>query len=110
VIRCFKTEAALDADIDALDGSVDASVAYVRFHQDENYGGGSFTAYDPMPSMSDYGWNDQITSCKSLNNGRSRWYQDADFTGGSWRWPAGALDPNMGSGANDAFSSVANDP
>lgn len=110
MIRCFRTEAAIDGEMDALDESVDASVAYVRFYQDENYGGGSFTAYDPMPSLSVYSWNDQVTSCKSLNGGRPCWYSDSDFGPPSWRWSAGASVANVGSGANDAFSSLKNDP
>jgi hypothetical protein len=56
------------------------------------------------------GWNDQISSFKSLNDGRPKWWRDINFAGTAWQWGAGAWTPYVGDGANDQFSSVANEP
>lgn len=111
VIRCFRDEAARDDDIGrGPAGRGLLADPYVTFYKDEDYGGTSFTAYASIASLATYGWNDLISSFKSLSNGRPHWYRDINYGIPDWRWSAGAWVRNVGSGANDAISSVKNDP
>lgn len=126
VIRCFATGAERDHDIGAdpgNDGSTGwpatgllapagslISFYYVTFYQDESYGGSSFTASQSIANLGDYGWNDAITSFRSLNGQRPKWWENVNYVTPSWQWPAGAWVPNVGQGANDTFSSVKNVP
>jgi hypothetical protein len=108
VIRCFAVEEDRDEDM----GSVArrAPGEYVTFYSDDNYGGGSFTATQPYPDLAPYGWGDVITSFKSRNGGHPKFYADANYGYPSWQWSAGIWNPNVGSAANDTFSSVKNVP
>lgn len=115
VIRCFDTPAERDADIATAAHSLDGPdtltiVYYVTFFADAGYSGASFTASGSISDMRAIGWNDQISSFKSLNDGRPRWWRDINFAGTAWQWGTGAWISYVGSGANDQFSSVANEP
>lgn len=110
-IRCFETTEARDADIESAAESLGlTSLLYVTFYRDENYGGPSYSASNPIPNLGTVGWNDTITSFISENGQRPRFYSDAGYVTPSWRWAAGAAVANVGSGANDRSSSVQNDP
>lgn len=110
-LMCFRSERARDADLATGNGGDGAdSVAYVRMFADENYGGGSLTLTQPVSDLGVYIWNDVTTSFKSLNGGRPKFWADVGYTNGAWQWPTGAWVANVGSGANDQFSSVKNVP
>lgn len=110
-IRCFDDPADLDRDLEVAPREVQRlSVAYVRFFEHADYGGTSFVAYDAMADLGPYGWNDTISSFKSLNGQRPRFFSDADYGTPSWRWAAGAWVPNVGTAANDVISSLQNAP
>ena len=83
---------------------------YVTFYQHASYGGSSLTASQPIDNLGVYGWNDAISSFKSLYSQRPKWWAHADYGIPSWHWPAGAEVSNVGSGANDTFSAVRNVP
>jgi hypothetical protein len=87
-----------------------ASEPYATVYRDADYGGSSLTLFGSYSNLGVIGWNDAITSFKSLNGGRPRFYRDAGFGGVSWRWSAGAWVANVGSPANDSFTAVENDP
>lgn len=108
VITCFRD--ADDRDRDMLRPDVVDSLPYVRVFRDEDYGGLSYIISESEPNLGSIGWNDVITSFKSLNNGRPRFYEHASYGDPSWRWAAGAWVANVGIWANDKFSSVANAP
>lgn len=108
VITCFRD--AEDRDRDVQEASAPDSLPYVNVFRDENYGGQSYIISESEPNLTSIGWNDVITSFKSTNSGRPRFYQDASYGTPSWRWPAGAWVANVGSPANDKFSSVENAP
>ncbi len=125
VIRCFDTTAARDIDltVGAPSASIPAtttllgsptlgtsSVSYVTFFSDSNYAGYSFTASLDLPSLVDYGWNDIISSFKSLNGQRPKWWRDINYSGTAWQWSASAWVNYVGDAANDQFSSVRNVP
>lgn len=123
VIRCFDTAEERDGETVApgnIDPSVSgegadgdqtvAAVFYVSFWEHEKYGGASYSASQPNPSLGDYGWNDKVTSFKSLNGQRPKWWEHANYGPPAWQWAAGAWISNVGSGANDTFSSVKNVP
>ena len=114
-ISCFETEKELEVDLgDAPTARSGAgsltSQSYVQFFDDENYGGSSYTAYLPIPDLGPMGWNDAITSFKSLHGARPRFWQDDLYGNLSWRWAAGAWVANVGAVANDVFSSLKNVP
>lgn len=110
LIRCFLRQVERDDDLAQGFGVALLGDPYVTFYRDVDYGGTSYTALSPIPSLGSLGWNDLISSFKSLNGGRPHWYRDANYGTPDWRWSAGAWVPNVGSGANDAISSVENDP
>lgn len=110
-IRCFSTSAGRDDDLDTAGSrSIDGTQAYVAIYADENYGGSSFTVYNPVSDLGVYGWNDCVSSFKSLNGQRPRLYSHIDYGTPAWRWAAGAWVSNVGGEANDATSSIKNDP
>jgi len=121
VVRCFRTPQARDRDgataeplgLDAkLATSVQAtsSLFYVTFYEHANYLGASFTTSAQIGDLGVLGWNDRISSFKSLSGQRPKWWQDNNYLGTSWQWAAGAHVANVGDGANDRFSSVKNVP
>ncbi len=117
-IRCFATAAARDADIAVLQAqwAVEAAAGlltplltnYATWYQDQNYGGYTYTTAVAWSNLGDIGWNDMITSFKSLNGGQPKWYVDINYGGAATYWSAGAWVSNVGSGWNDSFSSVYN--
>lgn len=110
-IKCFETAGERDGDLSSR-ASRSARLAdpYVTFFQDAGYGGSSYTAYNAISDLGVYGWNDLITSFKSLSGQRPRLYTDVGYGTPSWRWAAGAWVSNVGSAANDVTSSIKNDP
>lgn len=108
VDTCFRRVVDRDRDIRRIEAR--DSLPYVKIFRDENYGGQSYIISESEPNLASVGWNDEITSFKSLNGGRPRFYQDASYGTPSWRWSAGAWVANVGSSANDKFSSVENAP
>ena len=110
-IACFATLDERDDDLMSRENRL-ARFAdpYVTFFQDAGYAGSSYTAYNPISDLGVFGWNDTITSFKSLNGKRPRLYTDAGYGTPSWRWAAGAWVSNVGGAANDATSSIKNDP
>ncbi len=123
LIRCFDTAEERDNDMQteaegatSVSSSADDEVTqmtvllYVTFWEHADYGGVSFTASQPIDHLGDYGWNDAITSFKSLNGQRPKWWEDAYYGLPAWQWAAGRWVRNVGSGANDTFSSVKNVP
>ena len=117
LIECF--DLAIDRDLDlasqaasnALNGAPAAlTTSYVTWYETISYGGSSFTASTSYSDLSTIGWDNRISSFKSLSGGRPKWWQNTGFTGTSWRWLAGAQVPDVGAVANDQFSSVANVP
>lgn len=83
---------------------------YVTFYEHANYGGASYTASQSISDLSNFGWNDAVTSFKSLSGQRPKWWENAGYTPPTWQWSAGAWVANVGSAANDRFSAVANVP
>jgi hypothetical protein len=129
VIRCFDTEEERDEDASHLGVDATRAVAegrggrtagpaadgllilyYVTFYQNASYGGASFTASQPQPDLQNFGWNDVISSFKSLNSQRPKWWEHIGYVAPAWRWSAGAWVSYVGDGANDRFSSAKNVP
>jgi hypothetical protein len=130
VIRCFDTaqerdeDASLPVDITtaarARVGRTDGPAMgraeslsilfYVTFYWNATYGGASFTASQPYSDLRDIGWNDAISSFKSLNGQRPKWWEHIGYVAPAWQWAAGAQVSYVGNGANDLFSSTKNVP
>jgi hypothetical protein len=121
VITCFDTETERDIDARASTGSTTPSASsqslasvtatyYVTFYEHANYGGASFTTSQSIAHLGTYGWSDIVSSFKSLNSQRPKWWEHADYGGLSWQWTAGAQVSYVGDGANDRFSSAKNAP
>ena len=116
VYRCFDTEAERDADAltllgDGLLGPLGStSLSYALAYSAINYGGSSLLISSSIANLGTIGWNDVISSFKSTNGGRPKWWAAANYSGASWQWVASAWVPYVGDDANDRFSSVKNVP
>jgi hypothetical protein len=120
-IRCFGDAHDRDADASIVSGARAMSpprgstgtqvLYYVTFYQHEYYGGNSYTASQPLPDLTTtIGWNDAISSFKSLNGRRPKWWEHVNYAPTSWQWAAGAQIVSVGQAANDRFSSAKDVP
>jgi hypothetical protein len=110
-IRCSSHQASRDRDVRRLAATRGVrAVFYVQVFEHENYGGASLSISTSISNLGSVGWNDAITSFKSLNGGRPKFWENSGYGGSAWQWAAGAWVANVGSGANDRFSSVKNVP
>lgn len=110
-IRCFQTARERDADavVTIRELALD-STSYVTVFEDDNYGGFSMSFSIDQPNLVLVGWNDVITSFKSLNGGHPKFWENANYGTPSWQWATSAWVANIGSGANDKFSSLKDVP
>jgi Beta/Gamma crystallin len=79
VIHCFSTQAALDAATTASLSA--ASVNYVAVYEYTNFQGASMYFSQDYSSLVVIGWNDRISSLRSMNNMASTFYTDWFYTG-----------------------------
>ncbi len=110
VIQCYRSEEERDDAIKSHGVTASDIGDYVTVYADENYDGGSFTMTGPYPNLSVIGWNDVVTSFKSRNGRHPRFYRDSGYGAPWWQWTTGAWIANVGSSANDQFSSIKNVP
>lgn len=120
-IRCFSTDEERDTDAGLVTSDIDldsgaaeiaqlASSYYVVWYEHSNYAGLSYLTSVSHANLTTIGWNDAISSFKSLNGGRPKWWEHSDYAGSSWQWAAGAWVSYVGNAANDRWSSVKNVP
>jgi hypothetical protein len=126
-VRCFASQAEVDEDLgwveptapggtaaSAASSSSDVSpdwpqgVAYSIAYWDINYGGSALTLFGALPNLGIIGWNDSISSIKSVNCGIPWYYIDANYGGIYWQNACNVWLPNLYS-SNDTFSSVVNE-
>ena len=126
-VRCFASQAEVDEDLGWIEptapgntpeaarfNSSDVSpdfppgTAYSIAYWDINYGGTALTLYSSLPNLGLLGWNDSISSFKSVNCGVPRYYIDANYSGVYWQASCNTWTPNL-YGSNDTFSSVVNE-
>lgn len=124
VVRCFDSQAAVEADLGLTEplGSGQASestatsggmtqasqVAYTIAYTNSYYGGTALTVYGAVSALGDIGWNDTISSFKSVNCGIPRYYVNAGYSGSYWQNGCNVWSPDLAS-YNDTFSSVINE-
>jgi hypothetical protein len=130
VVRCFDTQAEVDADLGwieprapgdpgpasgaagsqaSLNGmSPDFVGAYTIAYWDINYGGTALTIFGAVPNFGVLGWNDNVSSIKSVNCGIPRYYVDASYGGLYWQNGCNYWSPNLYE-YNDTFSAVVNE-
>ena len=120
IVRCFATQegAYQDLELDAPLASHATPLrgdflpdwsggAYTIAYWDINYGGSSLIVYGALSSLVVIGWNDAISSIKSVNCGIPRYYVHINYSGGYWQNGCNTWSPNVGT-FNDTFSSVIN--
>lgn len=111
VIRCFGTAAERTTEGERFARRSDISSSgtsflspFVRWYRDASFGGPSFEAYLAEPDLAAVGWDNQISSFKSLNGGHPLWWTGANQSGTKWDWGTASVG-SLGAG-NDQFSSV----
>ena len=124
-VRCFASQAEVDADLGWVEptepggAAAAASVAevtpdwpqgtaYSIAYWDINYGGSALTLFGALSNLGILGWNDSISSIKSVNCGIPRYYVDAGYSGTFWQIGCNVWSPSLSS-YNDTFSSVVNE-
>lgn len=115
--RCFDTEAERDADalvspdLEAFLGPLGSlSFTFALAYTAINFGGSSLMVSAPTPDLGVIGWNDTISSFKSTNGGRPKWWAGASYGGTAWQWGTSVWVSYVGDDANDRFTSVKNVP
>jgi hypothetical protein len=125
IVRCFDSQAEVDADLGWVEPqapgqngrpTADAAASssppaftgpYTIAYWDINYGGSALTLYYAVGNLDALGWNDAISSIKSINCGVPRYWTDANYSGVYWQNGCNVWSPNLYS-QNDMFSSVQN--
>jgi hypothetical protein len=122
VVRCFDSQQEVDDDIGLVEpvapgGSSPLSPDFPDFpggtpytiaYWDINYGGSALTVYGAVWNLDLIGWNDNISSFKSVNCGIPRYYVDASYSGAYWQNSCNNWSPNLYA-YNDTMSSVLNE-
>ncbi|MEP7158310.1 MAG: hypothetical protein ABI797_02705 [Chloroflexota bacterium] len=115
--RCFDTEAERDADALAFLGEQpiiaplsSLSFTFALVYAAANYGGSSLMISAPTPDLGVVGWNNVISSFKSTNGGRPKWWSGFNYSGSASQWPTSAWVPYVGDLVDNTFSSVKNVP
>jgi hypothetical protein len=116
IIRCFRKAADLDIAIgDVLgrddEGAVtpDAAVAvvgYVRVYVDQGFGGSSMLISHAYNRLGDIGWNDRVSSFKTLTSDGGTFWQHTFGAGWGYDFCCYGNVTYVGSAYNDQFSSV----
>jgi hypothetical protein len=114
IIRCFRSQARLDRAIRRSVGSRlrrpgaagITAVAYVRVYEHSHYEGASIHLSISYANLATIGWNDRISSYKSVNGGAGTFWHDAYQDGTDDDFCCNTNVANVGSTHNDRFSSV----
>jgi hypothetical protein len=126
IIRCFRTAAERDdelvqdlrstgsvgttSDLSLASILSSQSVNYVLWYAAIDYGGTSMFTSGAISNLGTLGWDNMISSFKSTNGGRPKWWDGTGYTLIAWQWSASAWVAYVGDDANDKFSSVQNVP
>lgn len=108
VITCFRSSDALEEAVEShqRDQAGPTAVPYVRIFETSTFQGASVTLAQNYPRLSDIGWNDRISSFRSVNGGSGTFFKNAQFLGDSYTFCCDQQFPNMAGAWNDAISSV----
>ena len=125
VVRCFDSQAEVDADLGWIEPTEPGQAAegtdsggdptspdwgggpYTIAYWDINYGGSALTVYTAVSDLGLLGWDNNISSIKSVNCGIPRYFVNTGYGGGYWQNACNVWSPNLYS-TNDTFSSVEN--
>jgi hypothetical protein len=108
IIRCFRTAARVERAVDAkLSGvSPAAGLNYVRVFEHVSYDGESMYISQNYPNLTSVGWNDRISSFKSVNLGSGMFREHSWYLGAGYGFCCNNWVSNVGGAYNDIFSSV----
>jgi len=113
IIRCFRTERQLMAAVRASmtrppyrrSGAILSSISYVHIFADAGFDGASMFLTGAYSNLGDIGWNDRISSFRSVNNGAGTFSQHAGYEGTHYAFCCDTAVSNVGV-YNDTWSSV----
>lgn len=107
-IHCFRIERERNAVVEATlaaESTIDvATSGYVIAYQDASYAGPSVALTSDKDDLSSIGWNDRITSFRSMS-ATGRFYENNYYGGLVYAFSSGQTVPNVGDTFNDKFSS-----
>jgi len=114
VIRCYRSAEDLDRaiadrvgrDPGSLSPQGVTAVAYVRVYTDASYGGTSLLISTPYDHLGAVGWNDRISSFKTLTSAGGSFWQHDLHSGWAYPFCCSSTVPYVGDAYNDQFSSV----
>jgi hypothetical protein len=105
-VHCFRSEQARDAKVrSALSSGQSLASGYVVAWQDAGFLGPSVTLTNDVSNLGSIGWNDRITSFKSISGASGRFYEHAGYTGSVYSFCCSVQVSNVGQTYNDKFSS-----
>lgn len=115
VVRCFDSLVEVKVDLAASSDQSRGTEAvthqfsgpYAIAYRDIDFGGSTLTLYGAIADLGILGWNDVISSARSLNCGIPRFYSDINYSGAYMQIACDGSVPNMGN-MNDMLSSVLN--
>ncbi len=108
VLRCFTSPDALDRDVaERLRSTTTlaavAATGYVTVFEHAGYDGARMTLSADQPWLSSIGWNDRISSFKSVG-ATGRFFENSPGTGFVYYFSSGAQISYVGNAYNDKFS------
>jgi hypothetical protein len=111
VITCFRTSGELEAAVkgwmDRLGGAAGTdAVSYARIWEDIGREGASMYLSADYANLGTIGWNDRISSFRSVNGLSGTFYHDDQMRGTVYPFCCNEIVENVGSAHNDRFISV----
>jgi hypothetical protein len=116
VIHCYSSQTARDAADarltmpraanQASSPAVPTATGYVIAYVDVSYAGASISLSTNYANLTSIGWNDRISSLKSIGNGSGDFYQNAYYVGWIYGFCCNQAIWYVGDFYNDQFSSL----
>lgn len=110
VIRCFQTPAAMNVDVArrlqklaASGGGLAVAVGYVIIYEHATYSGATMALSADQPWLSSIGWNDRISSFKSIG-ATGRFRENSPASGFAYNFGPTTQVPTLSDTYNDKFS------
>jgi hypothetical protein len=106
VIHCFRTAAALEADVAKVPGDAVAAADYAVVYSSQTYAGSYLYISQDYDTLFAVGWNDRIRSFRGVNFGLGTFWTDWYATGARLDFCCNVVTPSLSATFDRAITSV----